>query len=138
MRDKTNKQTCQKPFTIPEGFPALLKGFTREVLRNQPENIFEFGAQYFAALLEQRAEDAQQQASAAGLENASLANLAAVASSIDVTALSPSELQDLCLSKSKPGPTGRERQPEAHAQPTLSSLAGMHVVAPRARFMHLK
>ncbi len=25
----------QKPYVIPEGFPALLKGFTREILRAQ-------------------------------------------------------------------------------------------------------
>lgn len=25
----------QKPYTIPEGFPALLKAFTREILREQ-------------------------------------------------------------------------------------------------------
>jgi len=38
----------QKLFVIPDGFPALLKDFTREILRNQPTNIYEFGAEYFA------------------------------------------------------------------------------------------
>ena len=32
-----------KPVTIPEVFPEILKSFTREVLRNQPENIYDFG-----------------------------------------------------------------------------------------------
>jgi|SaaInlStandDraft_7_1057024.scaffolds.fasta_scaffold34571_1 Ca2+-binding EF-hand superfamily protein len=35
---------------IPKGFPDLLKDFTREVLRVQPANIYEFGAQYFEQL----------------------------------------------------------------------------------------
>lgn len=38
----------QKPYTIPEGFAELLKQFTREILRAQPENIYQFGADYFA------------------------------------------------------------------------------------------
>ena len=37
-----------KKFPIPEGFPSLLKEFTREVLREQPENIYAFGFQYFS------------------------------------------------------------------------------------------
>eukprot|EP00899_Mesostigma_viride_P008461 jgi/Mesvir1/17616/Mv08842-RA.1 len=41
----------QKQFPIPEGFPTLLKDFAREILRNQPRNIYEFGATYFADLL---------------------------------------------------------------------------------------
>ncbi|KAF5832445.1 radial spoke protein 7 [Dunaliella salina] len=41
----------QAPFTIPSEFPALLKGFTREVLRTQPEDIYAFGTQYFTELL---------------------------------------------------------------------------------------
>ena len=42
----------QKPYTIPEEFPPLLKQFTREVLREQPENLYAFGATYFKKLLE--------------------------------------------------------------------------------------
>ena len=34
----------QKPFVIPEGFPELLKGFTREILRTQvPHDKLECG-----------------------------------------------------------------------------------------------
>jgi hypothetical protein len=29
----------QKPFIIPDGFPALLKRFTREILRAQVQNM---------------------------------------------------------------------------------------------------
>ena len=41
-------------FPIPGSFPELVHDFTREVLREQPENIYEFGAQYFAAMDEGR------------------------------------------------------------------------------------
>eukprot|EP00742_Colponemidia_sp_Colp-10_P000665 GILJ01000724.1.p1 GENE.GILJ01000724.1~~GILJ01000724.1.p1 ORF type:complete len:441 (+),score=78.51 GILJ01000724.1:39-1361(+) len=34
-------------FEIPAGFPELLKDFTREVLRAQPQNIYAFAAQFF-------------------------------------------------------------------------------------------
>jgi len=33
--------------TIPPEFPDILKDFVREILREQPPNIFSFGAQYF-------------------------------------------------------------------------------------------
>jgi hypothetical protein len=34
-------------FQVPSAFPDLLKAFVREILRNQPANIYEFGAEYF-------------------------------------------------------------------------------------------
>lgn len=37
-------------FPIPGQFPDILHDFVREVLRDQPENIYEYGAAYFAAL----------------------------------------------------------------------------------------
>ena len=37
-------------FPVPEDFPDLLHDFAREVLRDQPENIYEYGAQYFKAM----------------------------------------------------------------------------------------
>mmetsp|Transcript_129324 Transcript_129324/g.374493 ORF Transcript_129324/g.374493 Transcript_129324/m.374493 type:complete len:423 (-) Transcript_129324:186-1454(-) len=39
-----------KQFQIPPEFPDILKDFTREVLRNQPEDIVEFAAKYFDCL----------------------------------------------------------------------------------------
>mmetsp|Transcript_19840 Transcript_19840/g.46124 ORF Transcript_19840/g.46124 Transcript_19840/m.46124 type:complete len:425 (+) Transcript_19840:93-1367(+) len=39
-----------RQFQIPPEFPDILKDFTREVLRNQPANITEFGAKYFDCL----------------------------------------------------------------------------------------
>lgn len=44
-----------KEFAVPKDFPSVLKAFTREVLRSQPENIYEFGASYFSEVLAQRA-----------------------------------------------------------------------------------
>ena len=35
---------------LPDGFKELITEFTREVLRNQPAKIYEFGAMYFADL----------------------------------------------------------------------------------------
>ena len=37
-------------YPVPEDFPDLLHDFTREVLRDQPEDIYDYGAQYFAAM----------------------------------------------------------------------------------------
>ena len=42
-----------KDFTVPKDFPSVLKAFTREVLRSQPGNIYEFGAAYFSELIDQ-------------------------------------------------------------------------------------
>lgn len=39
-----------KQFQIPPEFPDILKEFTREILRNQPGNIIEFGTKYFDCL----------------------------------------------------------------------------------------
>ena len=39
---------------VPRGFQNLLEGLAREVLRNQPDNIYTFGAVYFDNLLRLR------------------------------------------------------------------------------------
>ena len=39
-------------YPIPGDFPQLLHDFTKEVLRDQPDDIFEYGYQYFKALEE--------------------------------------------------------------------------------------
>jgi len=41
-------------FTLPEGFPQLLKDFTREVLRADPEDVYKFGHEYFSEAIERR------------------------------------------------------------------------------------
>ena len=48
-----------KQYSVPKEFPSVLKAFTREVLRSQPADIYEFGSQYFAEML------AQEEAAAA-------------------------------------------------------------------------
>ena len=39
---------------IPTGFEHILEGLTREVLRDQPEDIVHYAAEYFQRMLEQR------------------------------------------------------------------------------------
>ncbi|CDW81668.1 UNKNOWN [Stylonychia lemnae] len=39
-------------YPVPAGFPDILHDFAREVLRDQPDNIKEYGWQYFKALEE--------------------------------------------------------------------------------------
>ena len=68
-----------KEFTVPKDFPSVLKSFTREVLRGQPENIYEFGASYFTDLLSQ-------------------AEAAQAADDGAVRRLSPAELEELLTS----------------------------------------
>ena len=41
-------------FTIPDGFADVLKSFTREVLRDQPDDNA-YAAEYFAAIAAQQA-----------------------------------------------------------------------------------
>nr|XP_033786995.1 sperm surface protein Sp17-like [Geotrypetes seraphini] len=43
-------------YRIPRGFGNLLEGLTREVLREQPKDIPDFAAKYFADLLKKREE----------------------------------------------------------------------------------
>ena len=40
-------QYAPQKLTVPEGFNNLLEGLAREVLREQPENIIKFAADYF-------------------------------------------------------------------------------------------
>ena len=39
---------------VPNGFQNILEGLAREVLRCQPENIYNFSAAYFEELLRKR------------------------------------------------------------------------------------
>ena len=39
-----------KKYTIPPGFQDLLSEFTKEILRNQPKDIIDFGVEYFKCL----------------------------------------------------------------------------------------
>lgn len=39
-------------FPVPEGFSEILHDFTKEILRNQPEDIIEFSAYYFKCVQE--------------------------------------------------------------------------------------
>ena len=48
-----------KDFTVPKDFPSVLKAFTREVLRSQPGNIYEFVAAYFSELMSQSQQEVE-------------------------------------------------------------------------------
>ena len=39
-------------YPVPSGFPDILHDFAREVLRDQPSNIYDFGYHYFKAMEE--------------------------------------------------------------------------------------
>ncbi|XP_004543786.3 neurogranin (protein kinase C substrate, RC3) b isoform X4 [Maylandia zebra] len=55
---------------VPRGFGTILEGLTREVLRDQPEDIPKYAAQYFEALLKERQESGMDPAEwAAKLED---------------------------------------------------------------------
>ncbi|CAI5693757.1 unnamed protein product [Oreochromis niloticus] len=55
---------------VPRGFGTILEGLTREVLRDQPEDIPKYAAQYFEALLKKREESGMDPAEwAAKLED---------------------------------------------------------------------
>lgn len=49
-----------KQYSIPPEFPHILKDFTREVLRNQPANPYEFAAKYFHCLASGLPTDGEQ------------------------------------------------------------------------------
>ncbi len=39
-------------FPVPKGFPEILHDFAREILRDQPRDILDYGCEYFKALEE--------------------------------------------------------------------------------------
>jgi hypothetical protein len=47
----------QKSYVLPPEFPKYLKEFARAVLREQPGNVYEFGAQFFAELADRVKQD---------------------------------------------------------------------------------
>jgi hypothetical protein len=55
MADKFNPEQ----FSVPSGFPEILKDLNREILRAQPKDIYQFCAAYFSKkLTEQRTKPA--------------------------------------------------------------------------------
>ncbi|CAD7967815.1 unnamed protein product [Amoebophrya sp. A25] len=44
---QNNSMAFAKQVEMPPDFPEVLKEFTREILRHQPESIFDFGVKYF-------------------------------------------------------------------------------------------
>jgi len=55
MEKEEGKNKYSKEFKVPPGFDEILRGLTREILRNQPEDINKFAYEYFANELQARA-----------------------------------------------------------------------------------
>ncbi|XP_063627005.1 uncharacterized protein LOC134798557 [Cydia splendana] len=51
MDELLQKHGCANVFTVPEGLKELMADITREVLRAQPDKIFDFIANYLSALI---------------------------------------------------------------------------------------
>jgi len=71
---KKNYIFSSEQIVVPDDFPAILKNFTKEVIRKNPDNLVGFSKQYFQAMLEDRgyfqdlrnAQEAAEQEGAAG------------------------------------------------------------------------
>jgi Ca2+-binding EF-hand superfamily protein len=50
FRDTTRATKYQRKFELPPNFTTVLKDFTREVLRDQPPDIYQYAAQHFKKL----------------------------------------------------------------------------------------
>ena len=51
---QSNVPVSNTRFRVPKGFNLLLEGLTREILREQPENMAKFAAEYFQSLVDRR------------------------------------------------------------------------------------
>mmetsp|Transcript_4866 Transcript_4866/g.9646 ORF Transcript_4866/g.9646 Transcript_4866/m.9646 type:complete len:210 (+) Transcript_4866:182-811(+) len=49
----TEPMYCAEQITIPDNLGEILKAYAKEVIRQRPQNIFEFSARYFAQLDQQ-------------------------------------------------------------------------------------
>lgn len=92
-----------KRLKVPDEFPEILKSFTREILRNQPSNIYEFGANYFAEmsaqanmLMQEQDDGANELFSAAEMEEY-LSNLFHESDSDGNGYLDPQEFKEIMI-----------------------------------------
>ena len=44
---------CAEQIVVPDDLPALLKNYSKEVIRANPQNIYAFSARYFENLLKE-------------------------------------------------------------------------------------
>lgn len=61
MTEKFNPEQ----FTVPVGFPEILKDLNREILRAQPKDIYQFCAEYFGKKLSDQKKGGNAAAAAA-------------------------------------------------------------------------
>ncbi|GFR51432.1 hypothetical protein Agub_g13721 [Astrephomene gubernaculifera] len=90
----------QKAISIPPAFPAILKAFTREILRAQPANIYEFGARYFAGLQGQGEPEGLARGNAepaSTLKAKGSVDVEETAVMYDIASLSPAELEPILM-----------------------------------------
>ena len=45
---------CAEQIVVPDDLPALLKNYSKEVIRANPQNIYAFSARYFETLLKNK------------------------------------------------------------------------------------
>uniref|UniRef100_A0A3B3WWX4 RIIa domain-containing protein n=1 Tax=Poecilia mexicana TaxID=48701 RepID=A0A3B3WWX4_9TELE len=106
---------------VPRGFGALLEGLTREVLRDQPDNIPAYAAQYFDKLLKEREESGADPSEwAAKLEDRFYNNHAFKKEpphSVEDTALTTEHLPLSDITDSAAGPQDAETELQ-HAEQT--------------------
>ncbi|KAF4085978.1 hypothetical protein AMELA_G00101190 [Ameiurus melas] len=76
---------------VPRGFGNILEGLAREVLRDQPEDIPTFAAQYFTALLQKRQEGGLAPAKWGGLIEQRISNNDAFTDAVNQEMCSPDE-----------------------------------------------
>ncbi|XP_017347199.1 sperm surface protein Sp17 isoform X1 [Ictalurus punctatus] len=76
---------------VPRGFGNILEGLAREVLRDQPEDIPTFAAQYFTALLQKREEGGLDPAKWGGLIEHRISNNDSFSDAVNQEMCSPDE-----------------------------------------------
>jgi len=75
----------------------LLKSFTREILRAQPDSIYEFGAQYFSQLIEEQKTGGKATGEGPSTSGAAISSVQQAAAELDLSSLTPSELEPIIL-----------------------------------------
>ncbi|KAL7400914.1 hypothetical protein ABVT39_019895 [Epinephelus coioides] len=116
---------------VPRGFGTILEGLTREILRDQPEDIPKYAAQYFEALLRKREESGMDPAEwAAKLEDRFYNNHAFKATEVSVKE-EPAAEETSSKEKSDESQTDDEHSHSAEAshvsttQPNVSEEADL-------------
>merc|ERR1719199_234042 len=90
----TETMYCAEQINIPENLGEILKAYSKEVIRQQPINIYEFSARYFAQLDQQ--EDELLDEGLDGLPRDMVFSLVAECSDNGRDDLEHSKIRELC------------------------------------------